>query len=85
LAATDTIGEAYYKISEELSDIQYNLSKRIKLFESSVDVQKTTENITFNYIVDGKKSWQRIYYTTSLNENENSIATRTNKQAYLTG
>lgn len=81
LKATDTIGDAFDKVSEELSDIQYKSAKRIKSFISNVEVAKQGASITCSYTIDGKTSWQRVYYKVN-NVDTDLISSRSNN-AYL--
>lgn len=81
LKATDTIGDAFDKVSEELSDIQYKSAKRIKSFIPNAEVAKQGASITCSYIIDGKTSWQRVYYKVN-NVDTDLISSRSNS-AYL--
>lgn len=85
----DTIGDAFYKISEELSDIQYKLAERIKSFSANVETATQNDEITFNCTIDNTLSWQQVYYTINNDNTHNSISginnrNDDNKTAYLT-
>lgn len=79
----DTIGDAFYKVSEELSDIQYNALKRIVDFYVEDGSAITGANVQWHCKYDLHTPWNGIYYTID-NGARQTIAERTNNQEYLT-
>lgn len=80
----DTIGDAFFKLSEDLSDLQNATANRIIDFKADKLEAFTGESVVLSYTINGKAPWKSIYYTVNNGDHLNTIS-RTDNKEYLTG
>ena len=79
----DTVGNAFNKISEELSDIQHNIVKRITDFYAEDTTAIKDASVVWHCKYDLHAPWKSIQYKIDNGERQ-TIVERVNNQDYLT-